>query len=33
MHILDTSIQTDDGNYDHFIGVLEEKDYLDEESE
>lgn len=30
MHMHDTSIQTDDGVYDHFIGVLDEKDYLDE---
>ena len=33
MHTLDTDIQTDDGYYDHFIGVLEEKDYLDEPEE
>ncbi len=33
MHMLDTSIQTDDGNYDHFIGVLEEKDYVEDDKE
>ena len=33
MHMQNSSIQTDDGSYDHFIGVLEEKDYLDEPTE
>ena len=33
MHMFDGSIQTDDGAYDHFIGVLDEKDYLDEPDE
>lgn len=32
-HMINTDIQTDDGNYDHFIGVLQEKDYLDEPTE
>lgn len=30
MHYIDTDLTTDDGYYDHFIGVLVKKDYLDE---
>ena len=33
MHYIDTDIATDDGYYEHFVGVLVEKDYLDEPTE
>lgn len=33
MHYIDTDISGDDGYYDHFVGVLLEKDYLDEPTE
>ena len=33
MHYIDTDITTDDGFYNHFVGVMLEKDYLDEPTE
>lgn len=33
MHYIDTNITTDDGYYNHFVGVMLEKDYLDEPTE
>ncbi len=33
MHYIDTSIEEDEQFYNHFIGVLAEKDYLDEPTE
>ncbi len=33
MHYIDTSLEEDDQMYNHFIGVLAEKDYLDEPTE